>query len=134
MISANANTGALTDGLHIHMPVGSNSVAYHWIQANWEMIRTLPSRSLQIPKIAPQCENTEQWTVCLQRILREQIGLNWRKRKNGEKFELTPLSMWSKLGIDVSKYITWYCSPHAAQFGIIQKSTKNCTECDGVYR
>jgi gamma-glutamylcysteine synthetase len=68
-------------------------VAYHWFQTNWKMIRTLTSRNLPIRKIAPQYENTEQWTVCLQRILREQIGLNWRKRKNGDKFELTPLSM-----------------------------------------
>lgn len=70
--------------------------------------------------------------MCLQRVFKEHTGLNWRKRKRGTKFELTQLSMWSKLGINVRQYVAWYRSPHEAQFGIIQKYIQCCTECDGV--
>jgi hypothetical protein len=107
-------------------------VAHHWFQTQWNMIRTLTSRSLQLPKIAPQYEDTELWIMCLKRVLLQQVGLNWRKPKNGVQFEVTSASMWSKLGINVSKYVEWYCSPHEAQFGIIPKSVQCCRECDGA--
>jgi hypothetical protein len=137
MVGCNGDTGALTDGLNIHMPVAANSssgskMAYNWVQTNWSMIQTLSSKNLPLPRVVPHYSNTQQWTVCLQRVVREHVGLNWRQRKHRTQFEITPLSMWAKLGINVSKYIEWYCSPHAEQFGIIQKSIECCTECDGA--
>jgi hypothetical protein len=137
MIGSNENTDALTDRLHINMPVVAISstgvkIAHTWIQNNWAMIRTLPSRSCQLTATVPGANDVTAWTVCLQRVLREHTGLYWRKQKNGEKFEVTSLSMWSKLGINVSKYIAWYRSPHAAQFGIIPKSIQSCRECNGA--
>jgi hypothetical protein len=149
--STGVDTSAITGGLGMNMtvtvaasvvvaasPEGSsssssrNNAAYDWVTENWKMIRTLPSRNFQLPVVIPHQTNTEQWTVCLQRILKEHTGLSWRQRKNGAQFELTQLSMWSKLSIEVEKYVAWYRSPHASQFGIIQKSIQCCTECDGV--
>jgi hypothetical protein len=143
-----ADTAVLTNGLSMNMQVPATAAGsvvataspdhsrrvatYGWIKENWAMIRTLPSRNLQLPKAAPHYDNTEQWTVCLQRIVKEHTGLNWRKPKHGTQYELTQLSMWSKLGIDVCQYVEWYNSPHATQFGIIEKTVQCCTECDGV--
>jgi hypothetical protein len=149
LIGTRGDTAALTTGLNMHMgPVGVASTtgagvasttgagagagtggAYKWTKHNWKTIRTMTSRKLPLPRILPRQENTKQWMTCLQRVLKEQTGLSWRTLKHGTT--LTCLSMWSKLGINVQKYMAWCCSPHAPHFGIIQQSIQCCNECDG---
>jgi hypothetical protein len=140
VIETRADTTALTGNLSLDIRVtdgSSKTVAYQWMKKHWKVTRTLPSRSLPLPMVIPHQDATEEWTSCLQRVLKEQTGLNWRKHKNKRQrsaahFSLTPLSMWAKLGIDVNSYVAWYRSSHARQFGIIRKSVQCCVECDGV--
>jgi hypothetical protein len=110
---------------------GDYRKAYSWAKQNWKTIRTLSSRNLPIPTTVPARDNTDQWVICLQRVLKENTGMNWRTPKNGTKFQLKALSIWSKLGISVPKYIKWLRSPASSHFGIIQKTTHNCDECNG---
>jgi hypothetical protein len=109
-----------------------HDVAYSWIKRNWKMILGLPSRSCPLDPTAPGDNDVDKLTNVLQSILREQTGLNWHKQKNADRFDSNHMSIWKTVGINLVDYIAWYRSPHAAQFGIIQKSVQCCQKCDGV--
>jgi hypothetical protein len=130
--SSNSSTNRSQNSTSALTSASAGSVARTWIKDNWSTIRTLPSRSGQLSLNIPDLNCIDQLQLCLQRIMKEHTGLNWRKKKHGVHFELTHLSMWSKLGINVQQYVAWYRSSHAKQFGIVQKSIQCCKECDGA--
>jgi hypothetical protein len=131
--SSSSSSGSSSSGSGSGSSRTLDCMARKWVIKNWQKIRTLPSKNFQLPVIVPQEDETDQWNLCLQRILKEHTGMSWRKQKRNTKFNLTPLSMWSKLGINVLHYVEWLRSPHATRFGIIQKtSIHRCTECDGA--
>jgi hypothetical protein len=106
--------------------------AHRWIRDNWTVVRTLPSRNYQLSAAAPGQAATDERKACLQSVFREHTGLNWRSSKRMPEFELSPGSLWSKLGIDVARYTAWYSSPCADAFGLVPTTVRSCGECDGI--
>jgi hypothetical protein len=107
--------------------------AYAWAAKHWRVIRTMPSKNCQPARQIPGRDDTTQWHACLRRVLTEHAGLNWRARKKGTtRFGPTPLSLWTKLGIDQGRYTAWYRSPAGQQFGIIPQALRRCAECNGA--
>ena len=110
------------------------NAAYDWIVRLWQGVRKLPSKNCQLPARTPDKTDTGQWHLCLKRVLKEQVGVGMNKRSDGTGFRLAPLSrsLWTILGIDMGKYATWYGSPDASSFGVLQKAIECCGPCDGA--
>jgi hypothetical protein len=67
-------------------------------------------------------------------VLKEQVGVGMNKTRDKAGFRVAPLprSVWTLLGIDMAKYATWYGSPAASGFGVLQKAIACCAPCDGA--
>jgi hypothetical protein len=108
--------------------------AYDWLVRHWPAVRNLPSRNCPFPARAPDKTDTGQWQLCSKRFLKEQVGVGTYKTRAGAGFRLAPLprSVWTLLGIDMAEYATWYGSPAASGFGVLQKAIACCAPCDGT--
>jgi hypothetical protein len=119
-------TEALEEASSSSSLIGSRSSndAYFWVEDNWFQIKKMSSKHLELLNYAPGRDDTSAWESCLHHVLKEQTGLNWRKKKNSSQFEVSQLSIWKRLGIEVDRYVDWYRSPQAVEFGLIKKSVE----------
>jgi hypothetical protein len=89
-----------------------------WLDANWNLVRRLSSPNFPLKCLRPiTCTDEKHWTQCLEYVIQEQTGLCWQGVRVTpgvvadafvDTSELTPLSFWRHLSIDIGEYCHWY--------------------------
>jgi hypothetical protein len=87
--------------------------AHDWARDNWRQVRKLSSRHCVLPNTAPSRNDVGRWRTLLTWVVKKQLGMGVRTRKDKNKnvigctFGATGKSIWKTLGVDIPAYTQW---------------------------